>query len=252
LAADERLSFLMAGWSAEGGSGTDFCYVTLNSAFDDAELDRVWAPGVAGAMVERFLHHNTNVAVDVYVKVSDEVASAWAWLSVDDFRPVEYVPFVPDTSFGSHTNGGFELGDWTGWIVSGAAFGAAPFDNEQGVAIGGWTGSYYTLSRVGGEPATVTLTSETFSLGTNDTVSFLIGGYSGTSEGAEDWNYVALKRASDDSEIDRVWAPFTTGTMVSNSFASVTNIAENVYIEVVDDASGTGWAWLSVDDFQIH
>ncbi len=226
--------------------------MTLNSAFDDAELDRVWAPGVAGAMVERFLHHNTNVAVDVYVKVSDEVASAWAWLSVDDFRPVEYVPFVPDTSFGSHTNGGFELGDWTGWIVSGAAFGAAPFDNEQGVAIGGWTGSYYALSRVGGEPATGTLTSETFSLGTNDTVSFLIGGYSGTSEGAEDWNYVALKRASDDSEIDRVWAPFTTGTMEEASFTSTTNIAENVYIEVVDDASGGGWAWLSVDDFQIH
>jgi len=252
LAADEQISFLMGGWSANGAAGTDFCYVTLNLASDDTELDRVWAPGITGAMVPCFLHHNTNVAVDVYIKISDEVASDWAWLSVDDFRPVEYVPFVPDTSFGSHTNGGFELGNWTGWVVSGDAFGSVPFDNGQGVSIAGWTGDYYALSRVGGEPATGTLTSETITFEPTDTISFLIGGYSGTSAEAEDWNYVALKRASDDSEIDRVWAPFTTGTMEEASFVSTTNIAEDVYIEVVDDSTGGGWAWIMVDDFQIH
>ena len=253
LEADERLGFYIGGWSSPVGAGPEtFSYVTLNRASDDAELDRVWAPNITGIMAERNLTHNTNVAVDVYVQIVDNSANGWAWLSVDEFKPFVYVPFIPDASFGSHTNGGFELGDWTGWTVDGLAFGSAPFDNAQGVAIAGWTGTYYGLSRAGGEPATGTLTSETITFGTTDTISFLIGGYSGTTPGAEDWNYVALKRAFDDSEIDRVWAPFTTSTMEEASFVSTTNIAENVYIEVVDDSTGTSFAWLTVDDFQIH
>ncbi len=253
LEADERLSFLMGGWSSPGGAGPEsFSYVTLNRASDDAELDRVWAPGVTGSMVPSMLAHNTNVAVDVYVQVVDNSANAWAWLSVDEFVPFVYVPFIPDTSFGSHTNGGFELGDWSGWTVDGTAFGGVPFDNGQGAGIAGWTGNYYALSRVGGEPATGTLTSETFAFGTTDTISFLVGGYSGWAPASNNWNYVALKRASDDSEIDRVWAPQTTGSMVEHSFSSATNIVENVYIEVVDNADTNGFAWIMVDDFQIH
>ncbi|RKX34202.1 MAG: hypothetical protein DRP64_20270, partial [Verrucomicrobia bacterium] len=135
----------------------------------------------------------------------------------------------------------------------GTAFGGAPYDNDQGVGIGGWTGSYYALSRAGGESATGTLTSETFSFGASDTVSFLIGGWSGVPPASGQWNYVALKRASDDSIIgEKIWAPNVTSTMVERSFASATNIAENVYIEVVDNATGSGYSWISVDDFRIH
>ncbi len=246
LVADESVAFKAGGWSAEGAEGTNFCYVTLNRVSDDAELDRIWAPGITGVMQPRVLKHGQAGDVDVYLEVVDDSANAWAWISVDAFKS-----FVLDASFGSNTNGGFELGDWTDWTVSGTAFGSAPMDNgPQGRA--GWTGRFYANSGAVGETNEGTLTSETFSLGTNDTVSFLVSGYSGWATASNDWNYVALKRASDDSEIDRAWAPNVTGTMLERSFTSATNIAENVYVEVVDDSTTNGYAWIAVDDFQIH
>jgi len=61
---------------------------------------------------------------------------------------------------------------------------------------------------------------------------------------------VALKRASDNSEIERIWAPNVTHTMLQKSFG-FSGAVENVYIEVVDDGTDGGYAWIAVDDFQL-
>jgi len=220
-----------------------------------------------GAVETYLVHYQTEAAyraqLDEYFNNGTTLISVYGAVLADGGIPSAYTMntdqaaairdwMVPDTSFGSNANGGFELGDWTDWSVTGTAFGGAPFDNDQNVGIGGWTGMYYALSRAGDESATGTLTSETFSFGPNDTVSFLMGGWSAVPPASGQWNYVALKRVSDDSEIDRVWAPNVTSTMVERSFTSATNIAENVYIEVVDNATGNGYSWISADDFRIH
>lgn len=248
LGADESLKFLLGGWSqAAFGEGTDWNYIALHRASDDAELDRVYAPGTGfGIMSARLLEHGEAGDVGVYVKIVDDGAGAYGWLAVDAFEP-----YVSDTSFGSYSNGGFELGDWSGWTVSGTAFGAGPIDVDPVYNRYGFFGRYWADSLQGGEAATGTLTSETFTFGTNDTVSFQMMGWSGYGDPAgTDYNYVALKRAADDSEIERIYAP-GTGYMVPKAFTSTTNIAEDVYIEVVDNATTNGYAWLGVDDFKI-
>ncbi len=245
LDANEQLSFYIGGWSKVGGEGMDFSYVTLNRTSDKTELDRVWAPGITGVMDLRQLSHGLNENIEVYIEVvdNDTAGTGWGWISVDDFDKVEY-------NFWLGKNNGFELGNFSNWTVSGTAFGSVPrsYDN-QGRA--GWHGRYFANSSVGGEPAVGTLRSANFSFGNNSTATFWISGWSSwTGAGSPAYNYVALKRASDDSELDRVWTPNVTHTMFEKSFVAP-QTAVDVYIEVVDNCTSGGYSWIAVDDFQL-
>ncbi len=245
LDANEQLSFYIGGWSKIGGEGTDFSYVTLNRASDDAELDRVWAPGITGAMALRQLSYGMNENIEVYVEVvdNDTAGTGWGWISVDDFEIVE-----SDYRLGN--NNGFELGDFSEWTVSGAAFGSEP-RNSDAQGRGGWHGRYFANSAAAGESAVGTLRSQTFNFGNNSTATFFVSGWSSWGgDGSPGYNYVALKRASDDSEIERIWAPNVTYTMFEKHFVSSLS-AEDVYIEIVDNCTSGGYAWIAVDDFQI-
>jgi len=246
LGAREQLSFYAGGWSKIGGEGTDFSYVTLNRASDDTELDRIWAPGITGAMKLRQLAHGQNENTEVYIEVVDDdtANTGWGWISVDDFDKVEY-----NSYFGQ--NNGFELGNFDDWTLTGSAFTSVPESTDEGVNLGGWHGRFFACSRKGGEPAVGTLRSPDFPFGNGSTITFLISGWSSwVGAVPPDHNYVALKRASDNSEIERIWAPNVTHTMLQKSFG-FSGAVENVYIEVVDDGTDGGYAWIAVDDFQL-
>jgi hypothetical protein len=243
LRKDEQISFYIGGWSKWSGGGFDYNYVTLNRAENDEELDRAWTPNQNNAVIKT-LSHNLNKDVEVYIKAVDDCsATGYAWLSVDDFDKVEYNNYLGQ-------NNGFEVGDFSDWTVAGAAFGSTPKNSDlQGRA--GWSGRFFADSSAGGESATGTLRSSDFSFGNGSTITFLISGWSSLGgSGQPAYNYVALKRASNNSEVDRVWTPNITGSMQEKSFSYYDGM-ENMYIEIVDNCTSNGYAWIAVDNFQL-
>jgi len=249
LKKDEQISFLIGGWrSVAPSTASNWNYLVLCRASDDMELDRVWAPNITGAMVQRGLKHNSDSDIEVYIKVVDDGAGAggYRWLSVDNFSKVNY-----DSSFGN--NCGFEFDGFSSWNVAGPAFTSTPESTDEGVGIGGWEGTFYACSRKGGEAATGTIRSVTFSCSPESYVSFLANGYSTNTvgDGGTDYNYVTLNRASNGEELDRVYMPGTTGNMIERKLFTGLENPENVYVEVVDDCAAGGWAWMAVDSFNV-
>lgn len=141
-------------------------------------------------------------------------------------------------------NSDFESGDFTNWIETGTCFAGAPaFQMDSG-----FQGSYSANSRVAGEPPVGELRSTTFTLNRRF-LSFLIGGWPGVPPATDDWNYVGLYRASDDAEIGTMRPP-GQDAMVRRFIDGLAVQGEVVYVKVVDDAAGGGFAWLSADDFR--
>jgi hypothetical protein len=103
---------------------------------------------------------------------------------------------------------------------------------------------------VGGEPAVGTLKSKSFVMPVKSSVKFLIGGWSSWGGGEGAYNYVTLKLASYDSEIDRIYAP-GSNNLQEKTLAAVAAYGQEVYVEVVDNCTSSGYAWLSVDNFQV-
>lgn len=149
------------------------------------------------------------------------------------------------------SNGDFETGDFSGWTVSGTAWGSGPIDNDLGVApaITGWQGTYYANSRAtGSETAVGILRSQNFTL--PDQIEFLIGGWSAWGGGSPPThNYVVLKLANG-TELDRVWAP-NHNNLTNDTLASPAHVGQEVYLEVIDDGTDGGFAWLEVDHFRL-
>jgi len=236
------IAFLIGGYSHGGaGPGIEYNYVTLNRADDDSELARIFAPGMTPKMEWACLWTNIAFGNEVYIKAVDDAnGTAYAWFDVDAF------------SLASPFNG-FESGSFGGWKKSGTAFGPEPKSDDNGVGIGGWNSNYYALSLSGGETATGSLRSEKFIYPTNTYIQFLIGGYSHSGSGpGTDYNYVTLNLADDDTELDRKYAPGATATMSTSVLVAATAYyGRNVYIKVTDDCANGGFAWLSVDKFEI-
>ncbi|WP_407945738.1 GH32 C-terminal domain-containing protein [Paenibacillus puerhi] len=156
------------------------------------------------------------------------------------------------------TNGGFETGDLSGWIVeSGNAFTNAAVTNEAVF----WDnqpfnhkGNYHLWGNLsGGDASTGVLKSQVFTLGGNGQVSFLVGGGSDI-----DKLYIAFVRASDGKELFRSTGPGTYWNWQSNKgeteaytrryWDATEHIGTSMYIKVVDERSD-GWGHLNVDDF---
>jgi len=101
---------------------------------------------------------------------------------------------------------------------------------------------------VGSEPAVGVLRSSTFTHPDNGFVKFLVGGHS-THWTPDIFNYVTLNRASDGFEYGRVYAPdqnFVKEAAITNPAAA--NV--DVYLEIVDNCTSGGWAWISFDHLQ--
>ena len=85
------IQFLIGGYSrGQSGPGTDYNYVTLNSADNGSELDRKYAPGVTATMSTSVLvAASLYYGKEVYIEVVDDCANgSYAWLSVDEFEIV--------------------------------------------------------------------------------------------------------------------------------------------------------------------
>ncbi|MFD0670846.1 GH32 C-terminal domain-containing protein [Cohnella sp. GCM10027633] len=160
------------------------------------------------------------------------------------------VPVMTDaSSSGGIINHDFESGNLTGWtVVSGNAFSAADVTTDVNWGWGGpfnQNGSYHLWGfKDGGDGQVGVLKSETFTLGGNGTIDFLIGG-------GNDINnlYVALVRASDGVELMKA-----TGS-ANEAYSRVTwNAATYVgttgYIKIVDNSSG-GFGHINVDDVNV-
>ncbi|WP_036720508.1 GH32 C-terminal domain-containing protein [Paenibacillus harenae] len=155
-------------------------------------------------------------------------------------------------------NGGFEEGNLSGWTVeSGTAFSDTAVTNQTtfwGSQPFNQMGSYHLWGHLsGGDAATGTMRSDTFTLGGNGQVSLQIGGGSDI-----DKLYVAFVRASDGKELYRTSGPGsywdwqsskgTTEAYTRRSWDATAYIGTEMYIKVVDERTDA-WGHLNVDDF---
>ncbi|WP_347976814.1 GH32 C-terminal domain-containing protein [Microbacterium sp. ProA8] len=162
-------------------------------------------------------------------------------------------PLAATAAANTIENPSFETGDLTGWT---AAEGNAFTDTHVSDATDwGWgccfnpDGTYHLWGAAAGDDApTGKLRSSTFTLGGIGEVSFLIGGGNDI-----DNLYVALRRASDDTEIRRA-----TNTSFADSEALTrvvwnvsAELGEDLYLEVVDNSSG-GWGHINLDDVRTY
>ena len=243
LANNESVSFLIGGWrSMNAPAESNWNYVVLCRTSDDVELDRVYAPNITGAMAFRTLLPKTNTALNVYIKVVDDGIGpgGYRWMSVDAFKIVD--PNDPNLDF--------EEG-YIGWNIAGLAWGDSPVTTN-------WTpvhfannpihGEYYANSMVGGEPATGTLRSATFTYPQDGYVKFLVGGYSKHWDSVV-YNYVVLKDAATHTEYGKVYAP-DQNDVTERSITNSSAYNKQVYVEIVDNCTSGGFAWIAVDYFQ--
>ncbi|MCK4981280.1 MAG: hypothetical protein KAS17_00080, partial [Victivallaceae bacterium] len=175
-------------------------------------------------------------------------------LQVSQFRAVFFVALLLSTSaFASIQNGNFETGSYSNWSsVSGTAF-QNPSDKSISDLVS-WEGSYYANSgypdnTTWSETAVGLLRSDTFTYSSNSFITFFIAGYS-THFAPVTNNYVVLKLASNGAILDKVLAT-DQNEMRKAVLRSTSAYGKQVYIEVVDDCSQSGWAWIAVDDFQL-
>jgi hypothetical protein len=140
-------------------------------------------------------------------------------------------------------NGGFESGDFSGWI-------ADPnwvIARDSRGYYSGWRGKCWAWSGGQGERATGKLKSKPFVLDKNG-VRFSIAGWNSLQGSGKPrkWNYVTLNLA-DGVELDRVYAPNSTA-FVPAVLSGVGYRGKKVYIEAVDDADQEAYSMLCIDD----
>jgi len=241
------VTFLMAGWDRwpPHQPPHGYNYVTLNRASDGAELDRVWAPG-QNHLNMHVLSAPEAIGEDVYIEVVDDgVYPMYSWIAVDFFVQGERRP-----------NGDFETADFEDWnVISGTAWGDAPVTSASNPHPSGAQGDWFADTYHNGESAVGVLRSDAFAL--QGPIQFRIAGHNHRpSEGEFHHNYVTLNLASDDTELDRVWAP-GFDAQSENAFqgrvlSSPAHVGQEVYIEAVDDGDHpAGYNWMAVDAFDI-
>lgn len=144
------------------------------------------------------------------------------------------------------TSGGFETGNFEGWI---ADPNWVVVDNSCGY-YASWAGKYWAWSGGKGEAATGVLKSKPFTLD-KEAVRMLISGWSsirGTGSPRK-WNYVTLN-LEDGTEIDRAYSPDATN--FSTAFLDGSKYkGKKVYIQAVDDADQATFSMLCIDDVRV-
>ncbi|WP_254450342.1 GH32 C-terminal domain-containing protein [Cohnella herbarum] len=157
------------------------------------------------------------------------------------------------------TNGGFESGNLSGWIVeSGTAFSDSSVTSESvfsGSQPFNHKGTYHLWGAKQGEAAVGVLKSQNFTLGGNGQINFLVGGGSDI-----DKLYVSFIRASDGKELFRSTGPGTywnwqsskgeTESYTRRYWDATAYIGTIMYIKVMDERTDA-WGHINVDDFLV-
>ena len=155
--------------------------------------------------------------------------------------PAEAVDSSKSSPPDSVVNGGFELGDFTGWTADPNWI----VDNNSRGYYRGWAGKSFAWSGGKGEAATGRLTSKPFIL-KDDGVQLLTAGWNAQPGSTRKWNYVALKTA-DGKEIDRrtIASSLVFMPLILNGAG---HKGESVYLEAVDDADQDTYSMFCIDD----
>ncbi|MFC7322438.1 GH32 C-terminal domain-containing protein [Halobacillus campisalis] len=177
---------------------------------------------------------------------------SFVFFSESDLEASETSKLSNDEEAPTITNPGFETGDLTGWTKEGTAFDepitdteefwGGPFGHEGTYHLWGFSGADEESNA---DARTGILESETFTLGGNGQIDFLIGGGQDS-----DRLYVSLVRSSDNKEL------FKATGADSEKYRRVRwdasdFISEKVYIKIVDQHTG-GFGHINVDDFRVY
>lgn len=141
----------------------------------------------------------------------------------------------------------FEFGSYAdlGWTATGTAFGSGPTAAGHG-SLKGWRGAKWADSIVGGESATGTLRSPTFTIG-KESITFRKAGWDGASLGSNSYYY--LKRASDGTVLRSARPPQSDAFAVER-WDVPELVGEQAYFEIKDGNGSGSNAWLAADDLR--
>ncbi len=246
LAGDGQIDFLMG-----GDSDINNLYAALVDSATNTELLKATGNNTDTYSIQSW-DASAYVGKVVYIKLVDN--SAAGHLNIDDIN----VPQSP--SLNGHIepalyNHDFEQSDLNpgeirGWInVSGDAFAPSSLVHEEFYSEGGkfnQAGTYHLWGfKDGGDAQTGSIRSETFTLGGNGGIDFLINGGRDTAN-----LYVALVKANGGQIL------FKETGRNSEAFQRVfwdasAYLGQDVYIRIVDQATG-GFGHLGADDFHVY
>ncbi|MDE7463773.1 MAG: hypothetical protein K2M48_01990, partial [Clostridiales bacterium] len=194
-----------------GGGNPAKCYVSVIDASSEEELVRFANlgfrdNGTAGLNTNSFLanmisyHANLidlgiEAGREIKIRITDNATDNWGLITADSFityyesadtlprKTVEarnILPFAPTDNEYTILNGGFELGDMTGWTVVGGANinGIQTGDTFWGEEIPYNNGGLFHFDgwKAAAEHTPYALRSETFTLGGSGFISFKMGG----------------------------------------------------------------------------
>jgi len=109
------IHFRIGGWSAWGGGGQDWNYVTLHRASDGLEIDRVYTLNTNHLRV-KYLDGSGYEDEQVYVKVTDNGSlTGFSWIEVDHFRIVDQFDHYTFNSDADITSSGVVVNNTTDW-----------------------------------------------------------------------------------------------------------------------------------------
>ena len=166
-------------------------------------------------------------------------------------------PFEEDETSSTIVNGGFESGDLTGWkTLEGTALTRAGVVSTSqrywdDRAVYGEGEFYLDGSNNGAiqENLTGSIRSTKFTLGGDGYISFMLGAGNGNC-------YVALCDGNTDEELITVHNDYFSDPALALTLLRVYMDASEyldrvVYLKVVDDNDGSGFAFMNVDDFRV-
>ncbi|TES56775.1 hypothetical protein E2L07_03750 [Halalkalibacterium halodurans] len=246
LGGDGQIDFLIG-----GDEDIENLYVALVRA-EDGEV--VMKETGHGNDTYRRVHWDVSAYVDdvYYIEIVDQ--STEGHLNLDDVN----VP--PTASLHGNVEPGIFNHDFEytalhpdrirGWeVVSGDAYGPESLVRDTHWSDGGTfdqAGDYHLWGfKAAGDEATGELHSSPFVLSGNGGIDFLIGG------GDDIENlYVALVRVADGEELFRATGR-NSETYQRVFWDASAYVGEEVYIKIVDDATGP-WGHINVDDFNVY
>ena len=241
----------------------------------NTDFDGTW---ITDHLIRRIVDLSANVGKKLYIKITDnDNTDDFGYVNLDDFvvcmtdadvaayrrererQLAEYGEpyFEEDETQTTIINGGFETGDLTGWkVLSGTAF------TKNGVVSTSqryWTdravygnGDYYFDGNNNGataESMVGAIRSTKFTLAGDGYITFMIGAGAGNC-------YVAICDGATDAELIKVTNRYFNDPKLALTLLRYYVDASEykgrvLYVKVVDNNGGSGFAFINVDDVRV-
>lgn len=266
-----------------GGKNTEKVYVEFFEENNDTPIAKVTNTDCDGIfitdhLITKVVDLSNYIGKKIYIKITDEDdGSDFSYVNLDAFhvctseeevkaaqedykRQIEAYgekPFEEDETSNAIVNGGFESGDLTGWkVLSGTALtnaGVLPTSQMYwgDRSVYGEGGFYLDGSNNGAiaESLTGAIRSTKFTLSGDGYISFMIGAgnkkcYVAVCDGNTDEELIVVENQSFSD-------PSLALTLLRVYVDASDYIGKVLYLKVVDDNDGGGFAFLNVDDFRV-